>query len=223
MAEGYDENGAPIIRDYSGSGRNARRGYSAGQATDYGRLIDYAAGGGDLSGYTAPEQMFGGKDYRQWQAAALGKWNEAQSASDSYRLTQDRLSTTLPTEENPYNGLDPLKSRAPISTDVAQQYRDALTAGEATGGLQQQLGMLDPLQHTAGYSNPAFASNRSPRPSTPQLPTGAPASRVKPVSKGMNYLQSIMPQGGGQPSSGGSTMMSQALRGGAGQGQGGAV
>ena len=129
------------------------------------------------------------------------------------------MAPNMPTEQNPYAGLDPLASKTPIDQTLAKQYRDALQAGSDTRGLQQQLGMLDPLQHTAGYSNPAFASNRNPRPSTPQLPTGAPQGRVKPISKGMNYLQSIMPQGGGQPSSGGSTLMSQALRGG-GTGQG---
>ena len=274
---GYDANGAPVIRDYSGSGQSARKAYSQGQSTDYGRLVDYAAGGGDISGYAAPEQMFSGADYRKYQGRAMDQWNAAQAASTQYasdaydaaapqreadrtlrqeleaateakeaqRIADERAASGAPEEaglwetpipnsgenvdafpglSNPEAifGKDPSLPVAPIDTSKAKQYRDALAAGTDTSQLQKDLGINQPLRHTQGYSNPALEANRAPKYRAPQLATGAPQGRVAPVSKGMNYLQSIQPQGGGQPSSGGSTMMSQALRGG-GTGQGGVV
>jgi hypothetical protein len=67
------------------------------------------------------------------------------------------------------------------------------------------------IEHTQGYTDP---TTRGPRPPAMQLPTSTQGIQpVKPISKGMDYLQSIQPRApAGGNGGGGSTLMSQALR-----------
>ena len=64
--------------------------------------------------------------------------------------------------------------------------------------------------HTGGYTDPS-THVLQPRAQLPVTPQGL--TRVQPVSKGMNYLESLQAQGIDPSAIGESTLMAQALRG----------
>jgi len=187
----YDANGMPILRgrDTFRSGSKGRKEYGQNVSAHYARLNEYAAEGGDISGITAPEQMYGGSDAHRYQSRALAEYDKLQKTSDS------RYADDYNQNQNPIMNSDPngpvggyVKPTLTYTGHTGSEKDGNVNVGTGGGKLIRKP-MPSPAERI--IARPDLQQGAAPR----QLATAAP-SNFAPVTPITNQASAAALRGG---------------------------